>query len=346
MKVDSPDSSTILKYIRNAASEEEKVQIDIWLKEDSEHEKALLQIARIFYANQTQERIVSRDSLWAYKKVKKRIDNRRKHLWLYRISVAAACFIGVLVISTVVSFLLQKSPVLAPQQITVCANRGVRTCLDLPDGSVAYLNSGSTLSYPLSYNGKDRRVVLSGEAYFSVKHDPERPFIVSVSEDKMKVKVFGTEFNVQAYEKDDIIQTTLVTGSVNIETKDMNGKTNERNLSPAEKAIYDLSNNTLNVITVDVASEVAWKEGRLVFKETPLPEVLKSLANFYNVEFEIQDTVLNTYCFTGTFNNRQLPQVLDYLRISSCINYSIERMEADDSLSEQRELVVLRKMKR
>ncbi|RHO67349.1 DUF4974 domain-containing protein [Parabacteroides sp. AF48-14] len=345
MTVDNPGSSAILKYIRNTASEEEQVQIDIWLKEDPEHEKTLLQIARIYYANQTQERIASRNSLWAYKKVKKRIDNRRKKLWLYRASVVAACFIGVLAMSTVISFLLHKSSMLTPQQITVCANRGVRTCLDLPDGSIAYLNSGSTLSYPLSNDGKERRVMLSGEAYFSIKHDAERPFIVSVFEDRMKVKVLGTEFNVQAYKNDNIIQTTLVTGSVNIETKDINGETIERNLSPAEKAIYDLSNNTLDVIKVDVESEIAWKEGRLIFKETPLPDVLKSLANFYDVDFEIRDSVLNSYRFTGTFNNRQLPQVLDYLRISSRINYSIKRMEADDSLSEQRELVVLQKMK-
>lgn len=86
---------------------------------------------------------------------------------------------------------------------------------------------------------------------------------------------------------------------------------------PSEKAVYDLTDKTLEVINVDVESEIAWKEGRLVFKETPLPEVLRCLANFYNVDFKVMDPVLDSYRLTGTFNNRQLSQILDYLRISS-----------------------------
>ena len=184
-------------------------------------------------------------------------------------------------------------------------------------------------------------MTLVGEAYFSVKHDPAHPFIVSVSHDRLRVKVLGTEFNVRAYEKENVVQTTLVSGSVNIVMKEDKGKTNERNLYPSEKAVYDLTDKTLEVINVDVESEIAWKEGRLVFKETPLPEVLRCLANFYNVDFKVMDPVLDSYRLTGTFNNRQLSQILDYLRISSRIDYSIKRMEMDDSLSAQREQVVL-----
>lgn len=346
MIVNGPDSSIILRYIRNTASEEEKAQVGVWLKEDPEHEKVLLQIARIYYANRTHERIASRDWLQGYREVEKKINNRGKKLWLYRISAIAVCFIGVLAISTIISFFLRESSTVVPQQVTVYANKGVRTCLDLPDGSVVHLNSGSTLSYPLIYDKKERRVILSGEAYFSVKHDPDHPFVVRVSGDRMSVKVLGTEFNVQAYEGENIIQTTLVEGTVNIETKDLDGMSNEISLSPSEKATYDLSNNVLDVVKVDVMNEIAWKEGCLVFKETPLPEVLKHLANFYNVDFKIQDSILNSYHFTGTFKNRELPQVLDYLRISSRIDYIIKRMETDDSSSEQRELVLLRKRKK
>ena len=199
--------------------------------------------------------------------------------------------------------------------------------------------------YPSSYDAEERRVTLVGEAYFSVKHDPAHPFIVSVSHDRLRVKVLGTEFNIRAYEKENVVQTTLVSGSVNIVVKEDKGKTNERNLYPSEKAVYDLTDKTLEVINVDVESEIAWKEGRLVFKETPLPEVLRCLANFYNVDFNVMDPVLDSYRFTGTFNNRQLSQILDYLRISSRIDYSIKRMEMDDSLSAQREQIVLRRIK-
>lgn len=294
----SLDTALLFKYFRGLTTGEERKRVEDWMQISEENEKTVLQAARIFYISQTSERILSRNSIEAYKKVQKRIDKRKKKIRLYEISIVAACFVGLLVISTAISFLLRKSSVLAPQQITVCANRGVRTSLDLPDGSIAYLNSGSTLSYPSSYDAEERKVTLVGEAYFSVKHDPAHPFIVSVSHDRLRVKVLGTEFNVRAYEKENVVQTTLVSGSVN-----------------------------------------------LVFKETPLPEVLRCLANFYNVDFKVMDPVLDSYRLTGTFNNRQLSQILDYLRISSRIDYSIKRMEMDDSLSAQREQVVLRRIK-
>lgn len=211
----SLDTALLFKYFRGLTTGEERKRVEDWMQISEENEKTVLQAARIFYISQTSERILSRNSIEAYKKVQKRIDKRKKKIRLYEISIVAACFVGLLVISTAISFLLRKSSVLAPQQITVCANRGVRTSLDLPDGSIAYLNSGSTLSYPSSYDAEERKVTLVGEAYFSVKHDPAHPFIVSVSHDRLRVKVLGTEFNVRAYEKENVVQTTLVSGSVN-----------------------------------------------------------------------------------------------------------------------------------
>ena len=248
----SLDTALLFKYFRGLTTGEERKRVEDWMQISEENEKTVLQAARIFYISQTSERILSRNSIEAYKKVQKRIDKRKKKIRLYEISIVAACFVGLLVISTAISFLLRKSSVLAPQQITVCANRGVRTSLDLPDGSIAYLNSGSTLSYPSSYDAEERKVTLVGEAYFSVKHDPAHPFIVSVSHDRLRVKVLGTEFNVRAYEKENVVQTTLVSGSVNIVMKEDKGKTNERNLYPSEKAVYDLTDKTLEVINVEI----------------------------------------------------------------------------------------------
>ena len=168
----SLDTALLFKYFRGLTTGGERKRVEDWMQISEENEKTVLQAARIFYISQTSERILSRNSIEAYKKVQKRIDKRKKKIRLYEISIVAACFVGLLVISTAISFLLRKSSVLAPQQITVCANRGVRTSLDLPDGSIAYLNSGSTLSYPSSYDAEERRVTLVGEAYFSVKHDP------------------------------------------------------------------------------------------------------------------------------------------------------------------------------
>lgn len=340
-----PDTSLLFKYIKGSVSEEEKCQVEKWLLTDKENERTLLQIADLYYAFQTQERILSRDTLTAYRKVQKRITKSNRRIGLYRISIAAACFLGVLILSTAIAFRMQQFSIPNQQFITVRANMGMRTSFDLPDGSVVYLNSGSTLSYLLPYNKDERRVTLVGEGYFKVAHNPEKPFIVSVSEDKMQVRVLGTEFNLQAYENDDIIQTTLVNGSVSLEMKTNRGIRIKEKLVPSEKAVCDLKTGHVLISNVNTVYETGWVNGRLMFKDLPLPEVLKKLSYFYNVRFEIEDSVINTYCFTGVFENKQLNQVLEYLKISSQIDYAIKQTTRDDSEGIQHTVVILKKKK-
>lgn len=342
MTIDGPDSSVVLRYIWNTASEEEKAQVDVWLKEDPEHEKVLLQIARIYYANQTRERIASRNSLRAYQKVQKKMQVHVRRFFLKRVSVYAACFLLGLIISSVIYWKKQDNVYLPSQVITIQANAGMRTHLDLPDGTVAYLNSGSTLSYPLPFDKNVHRVSLSGEAYFEVTHNPEQPFVVSVQDDRMRVKVHGTEFNVEAYEQESQIQTTLVSGSIDIEVVENGQVAKKVHLNPSDKAIYDVTKDKINIFPVNTEYETSWINGRLVFKNMPLPQVLKKLSYFYNVKFDVQDDIINSYYFTGTFQDKQLSQVLDYLKITSQIDYEIKTTRSDDSHKIQQSVVVLK----
>lgn len=332
-----PDELLLFRYIRETVSEEEKMWVDNWLDEDDQNEKALLQLASIDYAIHTRERVSSRNPLDAYAKVQKRISLSIQKVWLHRACWVAACFLGVLIMSTVIN----KTMNVEAQIITVQANSGMRTSFNLPDGTVAYLNSGSILSYPLPYDKKERRVVLAGEAYFKVAHNPEQPFIVSVADDRMRVKVLGTEFNLQAYKNETTVQATLISGSVNIEMIKNGNIVSGANLKPSEKAIYDITTGVVSISRVNTEYDTAWKEGRLIFKDMPLPEVLKKLAYFYNVKFEVKDPVISSYRFTGTFDNKQLSQVLDYLEISSQIKYTINHVKSDDSLRVQHTTVVL-----
>ena len=91
--------------------------------------------------------------------------------------------------------------------------------------------------------------------------------------------------------------------------------------------------------------ETAWMDGKLIFKDTPLPEALKKLSQYYNVEFEIRDMEIKSYCLTGVLDNRLLSQSLDYLRISSNIDYQIEAIKTDDSRGTNRSRVILKKRK-
>lgn len=341
-----PDEIVLLRYIQDISPEEEIVLVENWLNSNDGAEKVLLQVAGLDYALRTKKRIESRDPLVAYAKVEKRIrlSHRRFRMsWMY---TAAACFLGILILSTAIHLGQQKVSEVTTQIITVQANAGMRTHFNLPDGTVAYLNSGSVLSYPLPYDSNERRVKLTGEAYFKVAHNSEQPFIVSVADDKVRVKVLGTEFNLQAYADEDNIGITLVSGSVLLEVRRNHEITQKVELVPSEKAVFNLHSGDISVQTVNTIYDTAWKEGLLMFKDLPLPQVLKKLSYFYNVTFEVQDPVINSYCFTGTFENKQLSQVLDYLKISSQMDYRIKQVTTDDRLGAQHTTVILKKRNR
>ena len=338
-----PEGSLLLRYIQDKLSEEERREVDAWREADPSHEEILLQTARIVYANRTIERINRRAPEKAYRRVEARLKKRLHLNWLRHAGVAAACILGGFLLATAFYYRSSAERPQAPQQITLQARAGMQTRFDLPDGTIAYLNSGSSLSYPLPYDKKERRVTLEGEAYFKVASDSEWPFVVSVADDRYRVQVVGTEFNVQAYETKEAIVTTLVSGSVNLSIRGKNGKTYRQELYPSERAVYDATKEHLEIEKVNTIYETAWIEGKLMFKNTPLPEVLRELTNYYNVEFDIRVPDLANYRLTGIFQNRQLSQILDYLKITSRIEYRIVDPEIDTPAAVRRTRVILHK---
>ncbi len=310
------DGTLLLKYVNETANAEERAQMDAWLAEDPGNNDILLQVARIHHAQRTRQRIRRRNSHRALHQVHQRIDQHLRRIFLRRLGVAASLLIGILGIGSVV-WQSQRAGI-PSQMITVSTNAGMRSQLTLHDGTTVYLNASSTLIYPSKYDKNERKVYLTGEAYFKVTHNTTHPFIVSAANDQVNVQVLGTEFNLQAYEKDGIIQTTLIEGSVQLSIQ---GKKGNILLKPSDQVIYDINNDKVFLEKINPAQITAWMDGRLIFKDTPMPEVLRQLTHFYSVDFDIQDKVIRDYTFTGTFENRPLFQVLDYMKISSKINY-------------------------
>lgn len=342
------EGSLLLRYVRGATTVEENQYIEQWLQEDPRNEKTVEQIARIYYAQRTQERISRRDSHLAFRRVKEKQQRKKRSLFIRRLSVAAACVaLVVSLLSNIFLFNNRTTFVAESQYITVETNTGMRSSLYLPDGTLVHLNSGSKFTYPVPYDPQERRVTLDGEGYFEVSHNPDQPFIVSVADDRMRVKVLGTRFNINAYSIKDEIYTTLADGSVAMQFVDIAKKRviGEQLLEPTEKATYNPETNKLLLQKVNPLHEYAWKEGKLIFKDTPMPEVLHKTSTFYNVKFEIEDPVINTYLFTGTFEERQLSQLLHYIEISSQINSRIISPTEDDSQGVKQTRVILSKKK-
>jgi ferric-dicitrate binding protein FerR (iron transport regulator) len=313
------------------------------LAEDPNNEQELLQLARIYHAARTYERIQARDPLPAYERTMQKIKRKRQKLWIGRAAQWAACIAGVIILSSVFSHLQDRHTLEAPTQtVTLQANAGMRTHFDLPDGTLVHLNAGSRLTYPIPYSKTERRVSLSGEAFFEVTEDKHHPFIVSVNQDELQIKVLGTSFNVEAYEEDHIVNATLVKGKINILLNNQ-GVRREYTLLPSQKVTYDVREKTMQIKMSNNLRETAWMKGILSFKETPLPEVLRKLSHYYDVNFEVKDPIIDTYLFTGTFDNSQLQHVLHYLEISSGISYTLIQTDKDDSEGVHRRKVILRK---
>ncbi|WP_065219270.1 MULTISPECIES: FecR family protein [Butyricimonas] len=177
------------------------------------------------------------------------------------------------------------------QYHTLRVPRGGEYSITLSDGTVVYLNSESELRYPVKFAGEDRRVYLSGEAYFDVTVDKEHPFIVDLK--TSAVKVLGTGFDVRAYKDENEILTTLVSGSVVFSA----GKESVV-LKPGEQAVLDQSGE-LETREVDTYLYTAWKEGVFAFKQQRLEEIMKIVSRWYNVNIFWENASQKEVVFTG-----------------------------------------------
>lgn len=196
---------------------------------------------------------------------------------------------------------------------------GKRFELELSDGTIVHLNSGTSLRFPNKFiNGEKRQVFLSGEAFFDVTENKDMPFIVK-TEDGMNVRVLGTSFNVKAYPEDENTETTLVEGKVKMYDESL---LKEVVLKPSQKAIYRKVEEKLIVKEVNVSNFTAWKEGVLRYNETPINDVLKDLERTYNVVFEVKSKEILNYKYKGVFNNLTIDQILEVFKISSEIEYT------------------------
>ncbi len=166
--------------------------------------------------------------------------------------------------------------------------RGGEFRVTLEDGTEVWLNAESRLSYPQTFDAEERRVALTGEAYFKVAHDQQRPFYVESG--GQEVKVYGTEFNVHAYPDEQLVYTTLVTGSVGLRSAEQGG--GEVMLKPNHQAVYSRDEGTAQVRQVDAEMVASWHTGTFVFENQTLDQVMKTLSRWYDFDYQFADRQL------------------------------------------------------
>jgi len=192
--------------------------------------------------------------------------------------------------------------------------------LTLSDGTKVYLNSMTTLKYPVQFGSDKREVELVGEAYFEVVKNEAKPFVVNTTE--MKVEVLGTSFNVNAYEDSENTVTTLVEGKVKLLHSSNQGE--EQILKPNEQAVMDNLSGKIVLSNVDVSNYISWKDGQLVFYDMPLEEIMTQLTRWYSAKVFYMNPEVKSIRFSGSLDKYdEIGKFIDIIQATQKVNVKI-----------------------
>jgi transmembrane sensor len=191
---------------------------------------------------------------------------------------------------------------------TMTTPKGRQFSMQLPDGSKAWLNAASSITYPTAFIGKDRPVSITGEVYFEVAGDPSKPFKVKVN-DKTDIEVLGTSFNVKAYPGDATINTTLLSGAVRLQASD-----HVQPLKPGEQTQVNKDGDIRLIRNADIQKIMAWKNGLFNFQDESLEEVMKQLERWYDIQVRYIGDPPKTKFFGEVGRDLTLSQVIETLK--------------------------------
>lgn len=271
---------------------------------------------------------------------------------VFRISFAAAAMLVLTLLAWQFIPGNSRHPNILNASNEVVIQHGAKSKVLLPDGTQVWLNSGSKLIYPGVFNDTLREVTLEGEGYFMVTKNPAQPFVVHTSE--IDIHVIGTVFNVKSYAEDEVVETTLLQGSIAVEKRNTADAARIM-LRPHEKLVIrkkDMSlpapaaqtgtdnnskieNNQASAPLLSVTqlpqnvpdstrTETSWVYGRLVFEGDHFYELALKMERWYNKKIKIQDARVSQYRFTGMFENETLEEALHALQLTASFRFRID----------------------
>ncbi len=307
---------------------EEQQSLDEWLGESIENKRYFAEQKKLWELFTLHQKMQKIDEHKAFDTVSSKLFSQKKfNLFLLVQRIAAVLLLPVLLVFGYYYYSEKKhTEQFATVYNTAETSLGMRSSLTLPDGTKVWLNAGSKLSYPVLFSEKFRKVKLSGEAYFEVKKDAKWPFMVSSA--NMNIIVSGTTFNCNAYPENNEIQTVLVEGEVTLANA---SATEAEELEPGELAVFKKDSQLITKTKADLQKYIAWKSGKLMFRDDRMDLVVEKLERWYNVEIEIKENEISDYIYTATFIDESLDQVLKMLSLSAPISYTVsERGKQDD----------------
>lgn len=318
----------IAGYCANELSTEETGYLRDWLNSSPDNKKYFQQQRQIWFSAITTNNGIRFDNDKAFQRFltrkkatlhKKTFTEKRLYLNFKRIAASAAILF--IVASSGYWLGSRRIKGFIAENVVIEAPLGSRSKMYLPDGTMVWLNAGSTLSYSQNFGVEERTVNLKGEGYFEVTHQDKKPFYV-ISKD-LKIRVLGTKFNLRNYLEEEEARVTLLEGSVKVNCKSVSQPASY--LKPNEQIIFDRKTMVAKTIPTDASNAMEWTNGYLFFDEEKLSDIALELERSYNVKICIEDESLKKFRFYGNFirTEQTIQQVLEVLASTEKLTYEM-----------------------
>jgi transmembrane sensor len=334
----------ITKKLSGTANSAETARLDEWISLSSANRQYFEHVKNIWDTSDILIDPTLINLSASFKKVLGRIQkvSSKRTIWYYWQKVAAFMILP-LAVGIMILLYFNSTDTTFVNGIVyneVYSTFGTRTSLRLSDSTLVWLNSGSSLRYPNKFQKGTRTVFLDGEAYFEVKSDVSWPFVVETS--SLRVKATGTKFNVQEYNSDKTTEVTLVSGKVFVnKSESSNISTLISELNPNQHLYYNRITKEKYIVNEDSYEFIAWKDGKLIFRNEPLNKVFDRISLMYNVDIEIHGKEINDYRYHATFQDESLEEILKLLKLTAPISYmEVKRNPLPDGTFPKKKVII------
>lgn len=317
----------IINYIAGRSTPEEKEEVLDWIEEDDTHRKRFNRLKNAWVICNLPQTHASDEEARRYSR---RISKRRS-IRIWTVCGIAASLVLLISFPIFRQFENYRQQILFLENQEIAAleyhtNKGIKGYVTLPDGSKVWLNSDSHIKCPGKFTGDQRIIEFSGEGFFDVVKNPDRPMVIHLEND-ISVVVRGTRFNLSSYQNDNNVSALLLSGNITIIRK--GSRQEEIQVKPNEKIDIPKNNQTARLYQPkETFPTVSWKEGWLVFDETPVSEVLKKLERWHGISFKVRDPEILNQKFTARFQEESISQILGMMEQVSLLHYELKEKTA------------------
>jgi transmembrane sensor len=311
------DEALIAKFVVGEATPEEAILVNDWIAESEENKIYFDQIESAWMLGIGHAKFDQKELVWeSLKHAMSTNETRPKTLLFTPYRIAAGILLLVSVSATLYFF---NTPVLSTKEIAweMRQTRNEVADISLPDGSSVAVNRNSTLKWQKDLNGSNREILLEGEALFNVTHNPQKPFIVTV--DEVKIKVLGTSFNILNNKEKNEIETAVMRGKVLMYTSQK-----QIIIDAGMMGIYRRQTNELVLIKMKDENGIAYATRSLTFSASTLKEVSEQLGKAYGVQFVFENEKIQECRLTTEYQNKSLQFIMDVISESLTISYRIK----------------------